>query len=151
MARIKTQLCGLATLICACLMAGCSSTPTSKTDTSAQSTEAQAPLSRTTPVVAGRPARMYIWAGFSPEDCTAITPTLTIAQPPKKGTISFRPNQTTKIKQSTSGKCIGHNVYGTGIYYTARNGQTGPDQFSITASTPGDLPVTRTFSLIIAN
>lgn len=94
---------------------------------------------------------MYIWAGFNPGDCTAITPTIAVAQPPNKGTVTFRPNQMTKIMQSTSGKCIGKTVYGTGIYYTARKGETGQDQFSITATTSGDPPVMRRFSLTISN
>lgn len=151
MAQIKTHSCGLATLVCLSLLAGCSSTPPSETGSTVQSSQADAPLSRRTPVVAERPARMYIWAGFDPSDCSVITPKLTVKEPPSKGRITFRHNQMTKIQQSSSGACIGQNVYGTGIYYTARKGQTGPDQFSITASTPGDPPVTRTFTLTITN
>jgi len=150
----KTSRLSLSALLSACLLSACSSTPSSNSNTNAQQSPANTPfnepLSRRTPVVAERPARVYIWAGFDPTDCTAITPTLTIAQPPAKGTITFRPNQMTKIKQSSSGKCIGQDLYGTGIYYTGHKGQTGRDQFSITATTTGDPPVTRSFTLTIA-
>jgi len=94
---------------------------------------------------------MYIWAGFDPDTCTAITPTLTVSQSPAKGAVTFRPNQMTKIMQSTSGKCIGQTVYGTGIYYTARKGTRGQDQFAVTAATSDDPPVTHSFSLTIEN
>lgn len=136
-------------LLCVIGLVGCSPSPTPQTTTYTQSPENAAPLSRRTPVVAGRPARMFIWAGLDPDDCSAIEPKLEIAKPPSKGVVTFRPNQMTKVMQSTSGKCIGHQVYGTGIYYTARQGQTGRDQFAITARTPGDPPVTRSFTLTI--
>ena len=105
-----------------------------------------APL-RGTPVVAGRPARMYIWAGFREKDCAALTPTFAISQAPAKGDVTFQPNQTTMIRHSNSGNCIGTSLPGTGIYYTARAGETGVDTFSVIATTPDGSTATKTFNV----
>jgi len=92
---------------------------------------------------------MYIWAGFSEKDCRVVTPKFAVTQAPAKGTVSFRPNQPTKIQHSGSGKCLGTKLPGTGIYYTAGKGQSGSDQFSITATTPSGQTATKSFQVEI--
>ena len=140
---MKTVSIMLAALLSGLCVSGCSSTPTPQTDPgSVPDKAANNRPTRSTPVVAERPARMYVWAGFNEKDCTPITPTLAVAQAPTKGEVSFRPNQMTTIQHSSSGKCLGHRLPGTGIYYTARKGQTGLDQFSVTATTKSGQAVT---------
>jgi len=90
---------------------------------------------------------MFVWAGFSEKDCSALTPTFAVVQAPAKGDVSFKPDQTTTIRHSNSGNCIGANLAGTGIYYTARNGMAGDDAFSVTATTPDGSTATKTFSV----
>jgi hypothetical protein len=103
---------------------------------------------RRDPVVAGRRARVFVMAGFG-ENCESLpSPTLTVTQPPAKGSVSFEPGQETTIKTSASGTCIGHRVLGTGIYYTARAGETGPDAFTVEANLGGSI-TQRTFSIQI--
>ena len=106
---------------------------------------------RQRPVVAGRPARLYIFAGFDEGTCKPVEPKLSVSSPPLKGTIEFRPGQTTTVMQSQSGKCIGQRMTGTGVYYTATKGQNGPDQFSVTARTPSGKATTKTFNFEITD
>jgi len=131
------------------IAAGCSSTPTTKFESGTNSNRTNAVLKRTTPVVSGRPARMYVWVGFDEKTCMALNQEIAVSEKPAKGAVSFKPNQKTKIKQSNSGKCLGENMVGTGIYYTARKGQTGVDQFSVTASTSEGHSATRSFQVRI--
>ncbi len=104
---------------------------------------------RGTPVVPGRPARMYVMAGFKEADCAPLTPSLTVTTPPAKGEVSFRPNQMTTVMHSGSGKCTGGKLPGTGIYYTAKPGAQGVDTFTVTASTGSGTPSVRTFQVRI--
>src|SRR5690606_21290814 len=74
---------------------------------------------RRDPVVAGRPARVFVMGGFG-EGCESLdAPTMKVLQQPAKGSVSFEPGQETTINSSASGTCIGQRVRGTGIYYTA--------------------------------
>ena len=78
---------------------------------------------RTTPVVAGRPARVFVFAGWD-EACTALAaPQVTVTNPPSQGEITFRPGQQTTIAASAGGTCAGRTVAGTGVYYSARAGK----------------------------
>ncbi len=87
-------------------------------------------------------------AGFG-ETCESLqSPTVTVTQPPAKGSVSFEPGQETTIKTSASGACIGQRVLGTGIYYTARHGETGTDTFGVEASLGGSV-TQRTFTVEI--
>jgi hypothetical protein len=115
-------------------MAACSS-PGPAPDTSSPGSGVQAGDGvRRDPVVAGRRARVFVMAGFG-ENCESLeAPTVTVTQAPAKGSVSFEPGQETTIKTSASGTCIGQRVLGTGIYYTARPGETGTDTFSVEAS-----------------
>lgn len=134
------------------MLPGCAAPDTSATTTAAGAVPvAETGAQRKTPVVAGRPARVYIWAGFDEATCAARTPALAVAVPPTNGTVTFKPGQSTKIEHSRSGKCIGQTLPGTGIYYTAKPGATGRDQFSVTATLPNEAPVTQNFTVTISN
>lgn len=137
----------LAGLLPGLLIAGCSSLPSVPITTGAIPKTAATERVRGTPVVAGRPARMYIWAGFREKDCAALTPTFAVAQAPARGEVTFQANQPTMIRHSSSGKCIGTSLQGTGIYYTARAGETGDDTFSVIATTPDGGKATKTFNV----
>lgn len=106
---------------------------------------------RSTPVVAGREARMYVMAGFREKDCAPVTPDIQVTTPPGKGEVTLKPGQTTTVQFSNSGACTGKEVPGTGIYYTARKGQTGPDSFTISATAGSGTPTMRTFNVEIVD
>ena len=147
MARVGQNRAILAVLLPGLLISGCSSLPSVPVTTGAIPDAAVSGPVRGTPVVAGRPARMFIWAGFREKDCAALTPTFTLAQAAARGDVTFQPNQTTMIRHSNSGNCIGTSLPGTGIYYTARAGETGDDTFSVVATTPDGITATKTFSV----
>jgi len=105
---------------------------------------------RSTPVVPGRPARVFIFAGFGTHCEPVAAPQITITQPPAKGDVSFVPGQETTIQYSAQGTCIGQKTQGTGIYYTARAGQEGADRFSIAAKLGTGETAARTFEVRIA-
>jgi hypothetical protein len=99
-------------------------------------------------VVAGRRALVFVMAGFGTNCESLPAPAITITAPPTKGSVSFDPGQETTVNTSASGTCIGQKVSGTGIYYTAREGTSGADTFSIRAELGGDV-TQRTFSVEI--
>ena len=139
----------------AILLSACAQSPAPGINTTALTTSstgngaARAPV-RGTPVVVGRPARVFIMVGFKEKDCSPIPPQVTVTTPPGKGAVSFMPNQTTLVQFSASGKCTGKSLPGTGIYYTARPGAKGVDQFTVTASIGNGAPSTKTFRIRIA-
>jgi hypothetical protein len=103
---------------------------------------------RRNPVVAGRPARVFIMAGFDSNCQSLAAPVITITEPPAKGSVSFEPGQETTVNTSATGTCVGQKVVGTGIYYTARADQSGSDRFSIHAELGRDA-TDRSFSVEI--
>lgn len=105
---------------------------------------------RTQPVVPGRPGRVFVFAGLSDACQPLAAPEITVATPPQKGDISFKPRQETTIAASTSGKCLETRATGTGVYYTARAGTTGTDSFALTARLASGETMTRTFSVTIS-
>jgi hypothetical protein len=105
---------------------------------------------RLTPVVPGRPARVFVLAGFGKHCEQVAPPQITITEPPAKGEVSFVPGQETTIQYSAQGTCIGQKTQGTGIYYTARAGQEGTDRFAIAAKLGTGETATRTFEVRIA-
>lgn len=118
--------------------------------TGASDAGASSPATRTTPIVPGRPARVFIFAGVD-EACQPLPePQLTVAKSPAKGEISFRPGQATTIAASGGGTCIGAKATGTGVYYTARASTAGADSFSVTAKLAGGETMTRDFRVEIA-
>jgi hypothetical protein len=105
---------------------------------------------RSTPVVPGRPARVFIFAGFGDKCEPVAAPEITVTAAPAKGDVSFKPGQETTIQTSAQGTCLGQKTTGTGIYYTARAGQAGTDRFSIVAKLPSGETASRTFEVRIA-
>jgi hypothetical protein len=105
---------------------------------------------RKTPVVPGRPARVFIFAGFGDHCEQVAAPQITVSVAPAKGDLSFVPDQETTIQSSAHGTCIGQTARGTGIYYTARAGQQGTDRFSVSAKLASGETATRAFEVRIA-
>lgn len=106
---------------------------------------------RTTPVVVGRPARVFVFAGWD-EACTALAaPQVMVTNPPSQGEITFRPGQQTTIAASAGGTCAGRTVAGTGVYYTARAGAAGTDRFAVEARLASGETNRRVFEVTIAD
>ena len=105
---------------------------------------------RSSPVVPGRPARVFVFAGFGDKCEPVAAPQITVTAPPAKGEVTFVPGQDTTIQYSAQGTCIGQKTKGTGVYYTARAGQTGTDRFSIAAKLATGETASRTFEVRIA-
>ena len=94
--------------------------------------------------------RVFVMAGFTPDACAFKGfPEIQLDTQPVKGQVSFKTGDATTIQYSLSGKCIGSQVQGTGIYYTPVAGQTGEDTFTVTGRLGTGEPATRTFSVII--
>jgi hypothetical protein len=91
---------------------------------------------------------VFIMAGFGDKCESLPAPAITVTQQPIKGSVTFEPGQETAINTSASGTCIGQRVKGTGIYYTARQGETGTDTFAVEAALGGSV-TQRTFSVQI--
>lgn len=106
---------------------------------------------RTAPVVPGRPARVFVFAGWDSNCAATAAPSVTVIKPPAQGDISLRPGQETTITASAAGTCAGRSVAGTGVYYTAREGATGTDRFSIEARLASGETSRRNFEVNIAN
>ena len=104
---------------------------------------------RSTPVVVGRPSRVFVFAGFGKNCETVAEPQITVTAPPAKGGVSFQPGQETTIMSSAQGTCIGQKARGTGVYYTARSGATGNDRLTVTAKLATGEASTRTFDVRI--
>ncbi|MBS0253265.1 MAG: hypothetical protein JSR78_19575 [Proteobacteria bacterium] len=105
---------------------------------------------RSAPVVPGRRARVFIFAGLGDKCEQLAAPEITITQPPAKGDLAFVPGQQTTIEYSAKGTCIGQTATGTGIYYTARDGTDGTDRFAVTAKLATGETVSRSFQVTIA-
>jgi hypothetical protein len=104
---------------------------------------------RKEPVVVGRAARVFIFAGVG-QKCEPIPePQVTITTRPSKGDLSIVHGQDTAIVSSAQGTCIGAKAKGTGVYYTARAGATGTDRFAVAAKLASGETTTRTFEVTI--
>ena len=104
---------------------------------------------RATPVVVGRPARMFVFAALGAKCEPIDAPQITVTEPPGKGEISYRPNQSTTIAASAKGTCVGKPATGTAVYYNARAGAEGIDRFTMSAQAATGETVTRTFEVRI--
>lgn len=136
-------------------LAACSSTgdggnpvSTGATDSSATAPTQDA-ATRSTPVVMGRPARVFVFASFGKSCEPVAAPTLTVTAPPTKGEITMTPGQETTIQYSLSGNCIGQKATGTGVYYTPKAGSSGTDRFTIEAKLASGEVATRKFEVNI--
>lgn len=99
--------------------------------------------------MAGRPARVFVFAGFGKHCEPVPDPQITVSVPPAKGDVSFQPGQETTIMSSIEGTCIGQKARGTGVYYTARTGSSGTDRFTVSARLASGETATRTFEVRI--
>jgi hypothetical protein len=106
---------------------------------------------RSMPVVPGRPARVFVFAGWDAACAPTAAPQVSVTAPPAQGDISFRPGQQTTIAASAGGTCSGRTVTGTGVYYTARAGAAGTDRFTLEARLASGETSRRVFEVTIAN
>lgn len=104
---------------------------------------------RTTPVVAGRPARVFVFAGFGARCETIAPPEVTVTIPPAKGELTFKPGQPMIIATSVKGTCAGRDAFGTGMYYNASAGSEGVDRFTVVAKLATGETITRDFEVRI--
>ena len=148
---MRTNLTAALLVLIGIAMSACAGMPSSLLTTGSIQTKIKDHPVRGTPAVAGRPARVYVMVGFKEKDCLAIAPEIQIIKQPTKGAVSFHPNQMTTVQFSGSGKCMGKKLAGTGIYYTARNGESGADSFTISASTASGQVATRTFNVRVVD
>lgn len=105
---------------------------------------------RTMPVVAGRPARVFVFAGWDAACAAMAAPQVSVTTAPAQGDVSFRPGQATSIAASAGGTCAGRTVTGTGVYYTARAGASGSDRFAVEAKLASGETNRRVFEVTIA-
>jgi hypothetical protein len=96
-----------------------------------------------------QPTRVFVMAGFTPECAFKGFPDMQLQAAPAKGQVAFKTGEATTIQYSLSGKCVGSQVEGTGIYYTPAAGQAGEDTFTVSGRLGTGEPATRTFSVII--
>ena len=152
------QFCRSAFLVAlaTALLAGCSSPgpenpPAGQQPPSTSETQPTTDAAtRASPVVAGRPARVFVMAGVDQACKPLPAPQITITQAPAKGDVTFKPGQETTLAATAQGTCVGQKSIGTGIYYTARAGSTGTDRFMIEAKLASGEVATRTFEVKIA-
>jgi hypothetical protein len=112
---------------------------------------AQEPSTEPTRVSPGASTRVWIMAAFDDKCQPMAAPKIDITVKPIKGSITFKEGQSTTVKSSSSGTCIGARVTGTGVYYTAPANGEGPDTFSIEARLPTGEIATRRFRMNIAD
>lgn len=136
--------------LAACSTDGAGTGPaTSATGATGTEAPTQDAATRSTPVVVGRPARVFIFASFG-KNCEAIAaPQITVTGAPTKGELNMTPGQETTIQYSMSGNCIGQKASGTGVYYIARAGASGTDRFTLQATLASGEVVSRNFELHI--
>ncbi len=147
MSRTAGSLTLIAVILTACSSPGPENPPAGAQTEAAPTTDA---ATRASPVVAGRPARVFVMAGVD-QTCKPLpAPQITITQPPTKGDVTFKPGQETTLAATAQGTCVGQKSIGTGIYYTARAGSTGTDRFMIEAKLASGEVATRTFEVKIA-
>jgi hypothetical protein len=105
---------------------------------------------RTTPVVAGRPARVHMAAAFDGACAPLPLKSIAVRSAAAKGDVTFREGQSTVINQSASGRCIGATLPATGVYYTAKAGMSGHDRFAIDITLSNGQVTTKTIDVTIA-
>lgn len=104
---------------------------------------------RTTPVVPGRPARVFVYAALG-EGCKPLpAPVVRITLPPVQGEVSFREGQQTALASAGGSACAGRSATGTGVYYTAREGAAGSDRFTVEAEASDGTRQSRSFEVRI--
>ncbi len=148
---MKPRHTNLIVLLSAIALAACSgSGPGATTNDTTTATPTMDAATRSQPVVAGRPARVFVFAGVGKKCEPIAEPQVTITASPAKGDIKLQPGQETAIMSSAQGTCIGAKAKGTAVYYTARAGQLGTDRFAVEAKLASGEVSTRTFEVTIA-
>lgn len=152
---MKRALTILQVTVLAGMLAACSSAEQAPAAANAPpSATIEAPTldaaTRSSPVVPGRPGRVFIFAGVGTNCEQLPAPAITVTAPPAKGDVTLQAGQDTTIATSATGTCIGTKAKGTGVYYTAKAGTSGTDTFSVTAKTATGETMTRTFQVTIA-
>lgn len=133
------------------LLGGCSSSTGTGDGLSAPVPHVtQDAATRSEPVVVGRPARVFVFAGLNDACRPLPSPEVTITQQPAKGALKLIPDQATTIRTSAKGTCVGQTAKGTAVYYTAREGADGTDRFAVSAKLGSGETVARTFEVTIA-
>jgi hypothetical protein len=103
-----------------------------------------------TRVTSDATARVFVLAGLA-ADCSPISiPMITVGQAPTKGTITFLAVPETTVQFSVSGKCIGKQVPGVGVFYKANEGASGSDVFTVVARSGNRELASRTITVEIA-
>jgi hypothetical protein len=146
---MPSHFCAVAVLILP-LISACTASPNPASD-AAVDQPTQDAATRTAPVVPGRPARVFVFAGWDGNCAATAAPEVTVIKQPMQGDITLRPGQETKVAASAGGTCAGRSVSGTGVYYTARVGAAGTDRFSVEARLPSGETSRRNFEVTIAN
>lgn len=90
-----------------------------------------------------------MFAGLGPKCEPLPAPQITVTAPPAKGDLSFEPGQSMVLTTATNPACIGKPATGTGLYYTARAGNEGVDQFAVEARMGSGERLARTFAVRI--
>ena len=103
-----------------------------------------------TRVAHGQKVRVFTLAGLGDGCISTAQPRLSIDKAPLKGSVTFDPVEPTVVQYSLSGKCIGNRVASTGVYYTPRPGETGPDTFTVSAHAGRSTVATRKIDVKIA-
>lgn len=138
-------------LLATVTIGACSQGLTLPTATTGLTTGATPPTAtapkRARPVVAGRAARVYVFAGFKEKTCEPVAVNVSVTTQPRQGRIEIRPGQTTTVMHSSSGNCIGKSMSGSGVYYTPNKDADGADSFAVLATTPTGGRQTKTFNL----
>lgn len=150
-AALITAIAALALAACSGgkLQAPASHQPAGAPSASAAGADVDA-ATRTSPVVPGRPGRVFVFAGLGDKCEQLPMPQITVDQAPQQGVLTYRSGQTTTIAASKTGQCVGKTAAGTGVYYTAREGASGTDTFALTAKLISGETMTRTFAVTIA-
>jgi predicted small lipoprotein YifL len=138
--------------LCA-VLAGCSANGPASDQAAVDPSATAAPTldaaTRSSPVVVGRPARVFVFAGVGKNCEPVAAPQVAVTAQPAKGDVTFKPGQETAIAASAQGTCVGQKSTGTGVYYTARAGSNGTDRFSVQAKLASGEVSTRTFEVKI--
>jgi hypothetical protein len=104
-----------------------------------------------TTIVQGQRARVFTLAGLGTDCSSTAQPRMMIDKVPAKGSVTFDPVAPTVVQYSLSGRCIGHRVASTGVYYTPRPGEAGPDTFTVSAHAGSATVATRKIDVKIAD
>lgn len=128
-------------------VAGCS--PAAGPGETVTAAVTQDSATRTSVVVVGRPARVFVYTALGKNCARLPAPSLRIVTNPARGEVSFREGQATSIASASNRACVGRPATGTGVYYTASGSAAGVDRFTIEARATDGSIQSRTFEVRI--